>query len=177
MKALGIFACAIFAGATLPCVAQEKPAAGTGAHAALYEAIPSATDEQPAPVSAFVESQARGQLLSSDFMGLAVFDPKGIQLGKIDDVLFDESGKLSVIVLNVSDLAKATKRIAFNLSDLRQLERSGSFQLIVAISPSQIVDAPDFKSLAQEMQLNDGQSLTEEEATGTAESPAAQPTP
>jgi hypothetical protein len=151
--------------------AQEQPADVTG-RAAIYEGLPAATDSPAPPVSEFVEAQAAGQLLATDFMGLAVFDPQGTELGTIDDVLFDENGKLSVIVLNVSDLVGTDKRIAFNLSDLRRAEDGDNVRLVAALDRAKIDDAPNFKSLAEEMELDDGQSLTEDEAKG-----AVQPAP
>ncbi len=150
--------------------AQEQPA-GFGNRAPIYEAIPAAGgDSGPAPVvKEFVTGQAKGQLLATDFLGLPVFDVGGTPLGTIDDVLFDEGGKLSVIVLNVGDLLGTDKRIAFNLADLRRAQDSDTAKLVAAIDRTQIEAAPNFTVLAEEMGMNDGQSLTEDEAEGATE--------
>jgi sporulation protein YlmC with PRC-barrel domain len=153
-------------------LAQDQ-SAGTGARAAIYQGLKSLTEDPPQPVSAFVESQAAGQLLASDFIGRTIFDPDGMEIGAIDDVLFDESGKLSVIVVNVSKLIGSHKRIAINLADLRRMEEGSNLKLIAGLKRAEVDKAPDFTSLSEEMMLNDGQSLTEDEATGTA--PAASP--
>ena len=146
-------------------VAQQP--AETGARAAIYEAIASVTENPAPPISDFIASQAAGQLLASDFIGRRIHDPKGLATGTIEDVLFDESGKLSVVVLDVSELIGSPKRIAINLADIRRTE-DGS-ELVAALDRGKIEEAPAFTSLSQEMQSNDGQSLTEDEVTGSSE--------
>jgi sporulation protein YlmC with PRC-barrel domain len=156
-------------------LAQEGPS-DAAPNAAIYQGIPSTIDQPAPPVSEFVAGQAEHQLLATDFLGLPVQDAGGTELGTIDDVLFDENGKLSVIVLNVSDLVGTDKRIAFNLSNLRRTDDGDTTKLVAAIDRTKIDAAPNFKSLAEEMQLDDGQSLTEDQAKGTAE-PAPAPAP
>jgi hypothetical protein len=156
-------------------LAQEGPS-DVVPNAAIYQGIPSTADEPAPPVTKFVAGQAERQLLATDFLGLTVQDPSGTELGTIDDVMFDESGKLSVIVLNVSDLVGTDKRIAFNLSDLRRTDDGDTTKLVAAIDRAKIDAAPNFASLAAEMELDDGQSLTEDQAKGTPE-PAPAPAP
>jgi hypothetical protein len=149
-------------------LAQEAPSEIVP-NAAIYQGIPSVATAPATPISQFVAGQAEHQFLATDFLGLTVEDASGAALGTIDDVLFDESGKLSVIVLNVSELIGSDKRIAFNLSDLRRTDKSDMPKLVAAIDRAAIDAAPNFKSLSEEMQLDDGQSLTEDQAKGTAE--------
>jgi sporulation protein YlmC with PRC-barrel domain len=151
--------------------AQEQPADIAG-RAAIYESIPAVSDNPAPAVSDFVAGQAHMQLLATDFLGLPIEDTSGTVLGTIDDVLFDESGKLSVLVLNVGDLIGTDKRIAFNLSELRRAEGAEGIKLVAAIDRAKLDAAPNFKSLAEEMELNDGQSLTEDEAKGGVAQPA-----
>src|SRR5688500_11030666 len=103
-----IFAPLVLTAISTASFAQEQPA-GTGERAAIYEGIPSANEDPPPAISQFVESQAAGQLLASDFIGRTIHDPSGTKTGTIEDVLFDESGKLSVVVINVSDLIGTQK--------------------------------------------------------------------
>ena len=134
--------------------------------APILESIP-ALSKDPAPkVSEFVVGQARLQLLATDFLGVAVYDSAGGPIGKIDDILFDESGKLSVVVLNVSELLGSEKRVAFELAALRHQIVEGEVRLVASIDRPTLESAPGFTSLADEMSLNDGQSLTAEEAEG-----------
>jgi sporulation protein YlmC with PRC-barrel domain len=148
--------------------AQEGPS-DIAPNAAIYQGIPSVAESPAPPISQFVAGQAERQLLATDFLGLSVEDEKGAVLGTIDDVLFDENGRLSVIVLNVSELIGSEKRIAFNLGDLRRADEGDTTTLVAAIDRAGIDAAPNFKSLSEEMQLDDGQSLTEDQAKGTAE--------
>lgn len=108
-------------------------------------------------------------MLASDFIGRRIHDSKGLATGTIEDVLFDESGKLSVVVLDVSELIGSPKRIAINLADIRRMDDGSDLKLVAALDRGKIEEAPDFTSLSQEMGSNDGQSLTEDEVTGSSE--------
>src|SRR5690606_4426979 len=64
------------------------------------------------------------------------------------------------VVLDASELLGTEKRVAFAMENLRHEAVGAEIRLLASLSREAIEAAPDFASLADEMTLNDGQSLT-----------------
>jgi hypothetical protein len=148
--------------AAAPALAQSGSGAA-GERAPILEALPDVAKEPLSPVKEFVEGQAPGQLLASDLLGLPVYSG-GTAIGTIDDVILGESGRPLFVVLDVSEYLEIERRIAFAFEGLGFERGPTGIRLVASIDRATIEAAPAFTSLAEEMALNDGQSITEDEA-------------
>ena len=131
--------------------------------APIIEALPDAAKETPAPVKEFIGGQAPGQLLATDLLGLALH-AGGTAIGTIDNVLLAESGKPLFVVVDVGEYLETEKRSAFAFDALAYERGPSDIRLVASIDRATVEAAPAFTSLAEEMALHDGQSITEGEA-------------
>jgi hypothetical protein len=153
----------------------EEDSGSLARRAPILESITDAAKEPAPKIEEFLAGQVPGQLLATDLIGLEVHGSgPGEAFGAIDDVLFDKSGKLSVVVVNVGKYLGAEKRVAFALEDLRYTMGADDIRLLASIDKPTLEAAPAFTSLADEMAKGDAQSLTAEESDPSkVEQPAA----
>ena len=155
------FSAALAVAIATPALAQDQ----SGAVAQRAPIIESLTDlaKEPAPkVEEFFAGQVPGELLATDLIGLTVHDTGAAALGVIDDVLFDENGKPTVVVVDVGKYLGSDKRVAFALENLRYTMAADDVRLVASIDQEALKAAPTFTSLADEMALDDAQKIFKE---------------
>jgi len=126
---------------------------------AAAQTLPSAPPAEIAPeagkgVATFVARQEAGQWLGENLDDKDVFTPNGVGIGSIDDVLFDQSGRVVAVILEVGGfLGIREKRIAVPFSAIEFSRPSASTddpdntRLILRIGRAELEQAPAFKSL------------------------------
>jgi uncharacterized membrane protein YtjA (UPF0391 family)/sporulation protein YlmC with PRC-barrel domain len=96
----------------------------------------------------FVTVQPAGQWLASQFIGQAVTNDAGENVGNINDLLFDKSGRIDNVVIGVGGfLGIGEKDVAMPYSALSiTADASGKRVVKIAASKDQLKAAPDFKA-------------------------------
>ena len=109
--------------------AQTAPPAGTKADAA------------------FITIQPQGQWLASRFVGQAVTNQAGENIGDINDVLFDKTGRISTAVIGVGGfLGMGEKSVAIPFGSLSfTADATGKRVVTIPLSKEQLQSAPSFQ--------------------------------
>jgi sporulation protein YlmC with PRC-barrel domain len=124
----------------------------TAAFAALILAS-AATFAQTAPPvgtkkdNSFVTLQPQGQWLASRFVGQAVTNQAGENIGDINDVLFDTTGRISTAVIGVGGfLGMGEKSVAIPFGSLSfAADATGKRVVTIPLSKEQLQAAPSFQ--------------------------------
>jgi PRC-barrel domain len=97
--------------------------------------------------SEFVTVQPQGQWLASQFLGQAVTNQAGENIGNINDVLFDKSGRIATAVIGVGGfLGLGEKNVAVPFASLSfTADPQGKRVVTVALSKERLQAAPEFK--------------------------------
>lgn len=109
--------------------AQTAPQAGTSAD------------------TAFVTAQPQGQWLASRFVGQAVTNQAGQNIGDINDLLFDKTGRISAAVIGVGGfLGMGEKSVAIPFGSLAfTADATGKRVVTIPFSKEQLQVAPTFQ--------------------------------
>jgi hypothetical protein len=109
----------------------------------------------------FIPSQGADQWVFTKFKGTDVIGPDNASIGSVNDLLFDESGKIIGVVIGVGGfLGIGTKNVAIDMSAFNAVPAESSskdnapagsandptnVKLKVAWTKDQLKDAPDFQ--------------------------------
>jgi sporulation protein YlmC with PRC-barrel domain len=101
------------------------------------------------PGAGIIAAQEDGQALASDMIGSKVVTPKGEDLGKVDDLIVGQDGKVQAAVLSVGGfLGIGDKRVALPWQEVQK--GSADRPLVVAMTKKQLEAAPEFMTLADQ---------------------------
>ena len=140
---------------------------------ATAEAEPAAT---PPPTEAVIPAQAAGDVRAEKLIGMTVYDTNGDKVGAVKDILFNEQGQATGVVLSVGGvLGLGAKQVGLQWSEV-DIQPDAEVAKI-QYNKDQLEAAPDFKtqeaqkaeSDAAQMQL---QQQSEPATTGTTPAPA-----
>jgi len=97
--------------------------------------------------TAFVTVQAQGQWLTSRFVGQAVTNQAGENIGDINDLLFDKAGRISTAVIGVGGfLGMGEKSVAIPFGSLAfTADAAGKRVVTIPLSKEQLQAAPSFE--------------------------------
>jgi hypothetical protein len=111
----------------------------------------------------FVTVQPAGQWLASQFMGQAVTNDAGENIGNITDLLFDKSGSVANVVIGVGGfLGIGEKNVALPYRALSVTADSDGKRVIkLATSKEQLKAAPDFKATEKTVYMRAKEEATE----------------
>ena len=125
----------------LPAVAAALVMASAAGFAQTSAPPSGASDAQ------FVTVQPAGQWSARQFLGQAVTNQAGENIGDINDVLFDKAGRVSTAVIGVGGfLGIAEKSVAVPFSALSfTADNEGKRVVIVPLSKERLQAAPDFQ--------------------------------
>ncbi len=113
----------------------------------------------PAPeaiqgVSTFIARQEPGQWLGENLEDREVYTPDGQGIGEIDDVLFDQSGRVVAVIIEVGGfLGIREKRIAVPMGALEfqkpaaTTDNPDNTRVILRLGKAELESAPAFRSL------------------------------
>ncbi len=106
-------------------------------------APPTATNAVPK----FVTKQPDGQWLASQFVGQAVINQTGQNIGDINDLLFDKTGRISTAVIGVGGfLGMGEKSVAIPFGSLSfTADGTGKRVVTIPFSKEQLQAAPSFQ--------------------------------
>jgi sporulation protein YlmC with PRC-barrel domain len=97
--------------------------------------------------AAFVTVQPQGQWLASLFVGQAVTNQAGQNIGDINDLLFDKTGRISTAVIGVGGfLGMGEKSVAIPFGSLSfTADATGNRVVTISFSKEQLQAAPSFQ--------------------------------
>jgi sporulation protein YlmC with PRC-barrel domain len=101
----------------------------------------------PRADTAFVSVQPQGQWLASRFVGQAVSNQAGQNVGDINDLLFDKTGRMSTAVIGVGGfLGMGEKSVAIPFGSLAfTADAAGKRVVTIPLSKEQLQAAPSFE--------------------------------
>ncbi|MDX8513337.1 PRC-barrel domain-containing protein [Mesorhizobium captivum] len=126
--------------------------------------------ENPAPVI-----RAEGSLMTN-IIGESVYNGTGNDaqdIGKIDDVVFDASGKAKSAIIGVGGfLGVGTKDVAFDYSKMEWAEKNGDRWLVAKTTKDELNAQPAFDRKPYDPAPAQSADATQPSTTGTAPAPA-----
>jgi sporulation protein YlmC with PRC-barrel domain len=133
----------------------------------------------PPPAEAIIPAQAANEVRADALIGMSVFNAAGDKVGEVRDILFNESGQATGVVLSVGGvLGLGAKSVGLNWSEVDV--RPDSEMVKVKYSKEQLEAAPDFKTQEAQQAEADAARLQEQQtppaATDTIPQPAPTPT-
>lgn len=135
--------------------------------------------EQPAsppPSEAVIPAQAAGDVRAEKLIGMTVYDTNGDKVGEVKDILFNEQGQATGVVLSVGGvLGLGAKQVGLQWSEV-DIQPDAEVAKI-QYNKSQLEAAPDFKTQeAQKAEADAAQMQLQQQsapaATGTTPAPA-----
>ncbi len=100
---------------------------------------------QGAGAPAFITSQPSDQYRIKNFIGQPVLNDQGEKIGDVNDILFNESGQISIVVLGVGGfLGVGEKHVALPYDTLKYETKDGSRVLRIALGKADLQAAPAF---------------------------------
>jgi sporulation protein YlmC with PRC-barrel domain len=152
--------------------APADPAAP--AEPATAEAAPPAS---PPPTEAVIPAQAAGDVRAEKLIGMTVYDTNGDKVGQVKDILFNEQGQATGVVLSVGGvLGLGAKQVGLQWSEV-DIQPDAEVAK-VQYNKDQLEAAPDFKTQeAQKAEADAAQmQLQQQSAPATTPAPAPAPT-
>jgi sporulation protein YlmC with PRC-barrel domain len=151
---------------------QQQPAAEPAqpAEPATTEAEQPAT---PPPTEAVIPAQAAGDVRAEKLIGMTVYDTNGDKVGQVKDILFNEQGQATGVVLSVGGvLGLGAKSVGLQWSEV-DIQPDAEVAK-VQYNKDQLEAAPDFKT--QEAQKAEADAAQMQQSAPTTTTPAPAPT-
>jgi sporulation protein YlmC with PRC-barrel domain len=157
---------------------QQQPAAEPNAPAAADQAQPAepatAEAEQPAsppPSEAVIPAQAAGDVRAEKLIGMTVYDTNGDKVGQVKDILFNEQGQATGVVLSVGGvLGLGAKQVGLQWSEV-DIQPDADVAK-VQYNKDQLKAAPDFKTDEAQKAESDAAQMQQSAPTTTTPAPA-----
>lgn len=137
---------------------EDKPAdtaatatgsATTGSGTTAATADTATTIATPTGGQGFLAAQAGTDMLASKLIGQAVINPQDEKVGSVDDLVMDQSGRVTAAVIGVGGfLGMGEKNVGVPIEALepRQTE-NGDLQLMTMLTKEELEAAPEFVDL------------------------------
>ena len=128
----------------------------------------------PPPTEAVIPAQAAGDQRAEKLIGMTVYDTNGDKVGEVKDILFNEQGQATGVVLSVGGvLGLGAKQVGLQWSEV-DIQPDAEVAK-VQYNKDQLEAAPDFKTQeAQKAESDAAQMQMEQQsapATGTTTAP------
>jgi sporulation protein YlmC with PRC-barrel domain len=159
-----------------PATAEGQPAPAdpaAPAEPATAEAEPPAS---PPPTEAVIPAQAASDVRAEKLIGMTVYDTNGDKVGQVKDILFNEQGQATGVVLSVGGvLGLGAKQVGLQWSEV-DIQPDAEVAKI-QYNKDQLEAAPDFKTQeAQKAEADAAQMQLQQQSapttTGTTPAPA-----
>ena len=112
--------------------------------AALMIAVSPAAAQTPT----FLETQSNAEVLGTDFIGTPVDGKDGQVLGKIDNLVFDQNGRIELAVIGVGGyLGIGEKVVAVPFEAVKSEVANGKHVFVIDATKEQLAAAPTYKTL------------------------------
>jgi sporulation protein YlmC with PRC-barrel domain len=127
----------------------------------------------PPPSEAVIPAQAAGDVRAEKLIGMTVYDTNGDKVGAVKDILFNEQGQATGVVLSVGGvLGLGAKQVGLQWSEV-DIQPDAEVAK-VQYNKDQLEAAPDFKT--QEAQKAESDAATMQSAPAATPAPAPAPT-
>ena len=130
----------------------------------------------PPPTEAVIPAQAAGDVRAEKLIGMTVYDTNGDKVGQVKDILFNEQGQATGVVLSVGGvLGLGAKSVGLQWSEV-DIQPDAEVAK-VQYNKDQLEAAPDFKTQeAQKAEADAAQmQMQQQSAPGTGTEPAPAP--
>ena len=108
------------------------------------ETMKAPSAKMAAASGAFLDKQEAGQLRAEEIIGASVKNPKDEDIGTVDDLVFDEHGKIVGAVVSVGGfLGMGAKSVGV---DWNELQVRSSDAIVVQWTKEQLQAAPEFRT-------------------------------
>jgi sporulation protein YlmC with PRC-barrel domain len=152
-------------------VTQQQPAATDQNAPAAAEATPPVS---PPPSEAIIPAQAADEVRADKLIGMTVYDTAGEKVGQVKDILFNENGQATGVVLSVGGvLGLGAKSVGLQWSEV-DIQPDAEVAKI-QYNKDQLEAAPDFKT--QEAQKAEADAAQMQQQSAPANAPATTPPP
>ena len=96
----------------------------------------------------FMDKQNNTEVLGTDFFGTPVNDKAGQQVGKISNLVFDQNGRIELVVVGVGGfLGVGEKNVAVAFDALKPDVAGGKHVFIIEATKDQLKAAPAYNTL------------------------------
>jgi len=147
----------------------------TGAFAQTATPTPA---EPPAATNPAPVTRADGALMTN-IIGVSVYNGSGDdaqKIGKVDDVVFDASGKAKSAIIGVGGfLGVGAKDVAFDYAKLQWAEKNGDRWLVATTTKDELTAQPAFDRKPYDPAPTQASDTTQPANSTTAQAPAAAP--
>ncbi len=158
---------------TPPAEQQAQPAQPTTDQAQPAEPA-TAEAEQPAtppPSEAVIPAQAAGDVRAEKLIGMTVYDTNGDKVGQVKDILFNEQGQATGVVLSVGGvLGLGAKSVGLQWSEV-DIQPDAEVAK-VQYNKDQLEAAPDFKTQEAQKAEADAAQMQMQQSAPTTTTPA-----
>ena len=125
----------------------------------------------PPPADAIIPAQAADEVRADALIGMNVYNADGDKVGQVKDILFNENGQATGVVLSVGGvLGLGAKSVGLNWSEVDV--RPESEMVKVNFSKEQLEAAPDFKTQEAQQAETDAAHVQEQQTPPPATSTA-----
>jgi hypothetical protein len=103
----------------------------------------------PAAGEAIIPEQTETQLTAEDLMGVPVVGPGDEEIGKVEDLIFDEQEKITGVVVGVGGfLGIGKKEVGLDWDQAKREEDQDSRtkRIVISLTKADLEAAPDFKT-------------------------------
>ncbi len=102
----------------------------------------------PAQTPTFVDVQNDTEVLGTDFIGTPVNDKSGQQIGKIANLVFDQTGRIELAVIGVGGfLGLGEKDLAVPFDAVKSEVFNGQHVFVMDATKAQLLAAPVYKTM------------------------------
>ena len=123
----------------------------------------------------FIATQAKDQTITYEIIGLPVYGSNDEQIGSVENLILDKNHQVVGAILSVGGfLGLGSKAVAVPWESLQFETRSGKDAIFLGMSEEQLVNAPEYKTLA-ELRTDAEERRLQQESQRRAMEPA--PTP
>ncbi len=117
------------------------------AAAALIIAVSPLAAQTPSSLN-FIAQQSQTEVLGTDFTGTEVVSKDGQKVGTVDNLVFDQTGRMSTAVIGVGGfLGVGKKEVAIPFDSLKSDLKNNKHVFVVDATKEQLTAAPAFKTL------------------------------
>jgi sporulation protein YlmC with PRC-barrel domain len=129
----------------------------------------------PPPTEAVIPAQAAGDVRAEKLIGMTVYDTNGDKVGAVKDILFNEQGQATGVVLSVGGvLGLGAKQVGLQWSEV-DIQPDAEVAK-VQYNKDQLEAAPDFKTQEAQKAEADAAQMQLQQQSAPATTPAPAPT-
>lgn len=139
----------------------SSPSTGVPSTGAVGEIAPEAPVTPP-PSDAIIPAQAADEVRADTLIGMSVYNPAGDKVGEVKDILLDDKGQVTGVVLSVGGvLGLGAKSVGLNWSEVDVQPEAEMVK--VHYSKEQLEAAPAFKTQEAQQAESEQQTLQQQE--------------